>query len=300
MKKGSTDDEKSRHELEEKEYQTKQEEWIEIENDVINYQKQFAENATQDEIRIGKEAACKLIEKFYPLLKKYILLFKTGQINFQDSDIKTFVGTFINNPRLHIALKKKKSKSEYKAEIYKRFGFVIETYGQLPENEMLVDLQMLLLILAKRYKQVGKNFCAYVHNCFKFEVSRYIKKYIENPINISYKNVSYKDSDNGSDDKSLDTFYEDLYYEPENGVPDSLWTTGKTCSEIFNNLTPLERKILVEYYAEELNDKQIAETLGLHINTVNQKRRQITYKLAETLNMDLNQIRRNRHSGRKN
>lgn len=279
-------------------FEEKQEEWQDIENFVIVYKKQFEPDATEEDIKLSKDAALELITRFNPLFKKYIILFKTGQIDFRDSDIKTFVSTFIDDPRLHRALKRTKSRTEYRADIYRKFGFVLETYGQLSEEDILVDMQMLLLTLARRYKQVGKNFCAYVHNCFRYEVSRYIKKFIKNPINISYKNTSYEDTNNGIGDGEINNVHEDLYYEPENGIPNMTWINGETCSEIFSLLNPLERKIIVKYYAEEFNDKQIADALGLHINTVNQKRRQSIAKLADKLNIDLSSVKRNRHSGR--
>lgn len=277
----------------------KQEEWADIENCVNLYKKQFEPGATDDDIKISKEAAGELVTRFNPLFKKYIMLFKTGQIDFKDSDIKTFISTFIDDPRLHRALKRQKSRAEYRSDIYKRFGFIIETYGQLSEEDILIDLQMLLLVLAKRYRHVGKNFCAYVHNCFRYEVSRHIKKYIKNPINITYKNVSYEITELGFKDGDMDSIHEDVYYEPENGIPNGTWINGETCSELFGILNPLERKIVVKYYAEEYNDKQIADSLGLHINTVNQKRRQAVATLASVLNIDLNSVKRNRHSGRK-
>lgn len=280
--------------------EAKMEEWDDIENLVLDYKIQFEKENVSDEEKIKADnAALQLITRFNPLFKKYITLLKTGQIDFKDADIKTFVGTFIDDPRLHRALKRKKSRAEYRSDIYKKFNFVLETYGQVPEEDMLVDMQMLLLILAKRYKQMGKNFCAYVHNCFRYEVSRHIKKYIKNPINISYNNITYIDADNGSNDSDLNMIYEDLYYEPENGIPNASWINGNTCSDIFNCLSPLERKIIVKYYIEEFNDKQIADMLALHINTVNQKRRQAIMKIAKESNIDVESIKRNRHSGRK-
>lgn len=276
----------------------KQEEWADIENYVGLYKKQFEPEATQEDIRLAREAADELITRFNPLFKKYIMLFKTGQIDFKDSDIKTFISTFIDDPRLHRALKRQKSRAEYRSDIYKKFGFVMETYGQLSEKDILIDLQMHLLVLARRYKQVGKNFCAYVHNCFRYEVSRHIKKFIKNPINISYKNVPYNNTELGYKDGEIDYIHEDAYHEPENGIPNGSWISGETCSELFSILNPLERKIVVKYYAEEYNDKQIADLLGLHINTVNQKRRQAVATLANILNIDLNSVKRNRHSGR--
>ena len=269
--------------------------WETIENYVLNYKKQFEIEATTKQIEESKEYGRKIIEEFEPLIKKYLLLLKTGQINFFDSDIKIFVSTFIDNPRLHRALKRQKSRSEFKSGIYKKFSFVVETYGQLPEEDIIIDLQMLLLTLAKRYKNVGKNFCAYVHNCYRFEVSRYIKKFIKNPLSTTYKNVEYEKIDNYLPSESL----EDSFYESNNDIPNMDWINGNVDIEAFNVLTPLERKIIVKYYAEKMNDKQIASLLGWHINTVNQKRRKAIDKLADALNISKSEIKRSRHSGSK-
>lgn len=279
-------------------FEEKQEEWTEIENHVFAYQKQFADDATKEEIEIAKQSALTLITKFNPLFKKYMMLLKTGQIDYYDSDIKMFVYTFIDDPRLLGALKREKSRSEFRTGINQKFGFVLETYGKIPEDEMLLDMQFLLLILAQRYKPVGKNFCAYVHNVFRFEVSRHIKKFIANPMNIVYKNTMYEDSNTKNEEDNYESVYEDIYYEPENGIPNMNWISGDTCSDVFNVLTSLERKIIVKYYAEEYNDKQIAESLGLHINTVNQKRRIAVSKVASQLDINIADVVRSRHSGR--
>ena len=79
---------------------------------------------------------------------------------------------------------------------------------------------MCLLILAKRYKNVGKNFCAYVYNAFRHEVARYIKKFINNPLNIQYKNFQFEDWANSNDNSNKILEYEDNYYESLTGLPD--------------------------------------------------------------------------------
>ena len=78
-----------------------------------------------------------------------------------------------------------------------------------------------------------------------------------------------------------------------------LWINGKTCNDPFNILNPLERKIIIKYYIEHYNDKQVAEILGFHINTINEKRRHAVAKLAENLNINILEIKRSRHSGKR-
>lgn len=274
-------------------------EWEEIETLVLTYQKQFEKDATDDTKAAARNAAGKLLDKFSPLFKKYITLIKTVQIDWDDKEMKLFVCSFIDNVQLQKALKRKKQKAEYRNDIYARFNFIKETYGDLTEDEILLDLQTLLLTIAKRYKQMGKNFCAYVYNSYRYEVSRHIKKFIKNPLNIAYKNLQYEDCINGESDYDLEQSYEDNYYEDLTGIPNTAWILGQSCSEIFVELSPLDRKILVKYYLEEWKDKQIAKHFGMHINTVNQRRRSAAKKIASNLNIDLDSIKRTRRSGKK-
>lgn len=274
-------------------------EWTEIENLVLTYQKQFKEGATAQDITEAKKAVLKLIERFSPFFKKYVTLLKTGQINWNDMEMKQFVSSFVDDIELKKALGRKKQSAFYRNEIHQNFNFIVETYGALDEDEILLDLQSLLLTIARRYEQIGKNFCAYVYNSYRYEVARHIKKFIKNPLNITYKNLQYEDCINGTNDYGIQDSYEDNYYEDLTGIPNMSWIQGQNCSDLFSCLSSLDRKILVKYYLEEWKDGQIAENLGMHINTVNQKRRSAAKVIADKLGLDLNSIKRTRKSGKR-
>ena len=280
-------------------YEQRLQEWAEIEELVLTYQKQFQDGANEATITASREAAGILLEKFQPLIKKYTTLLTKSQIDWNDAEMKQFISNFIDDIELKRALARKKQKAHYRNEIHQRFNFVVETYGTLDEEEIILDLQTLLLTIAQRYKQIGKNFCAYVYNSYRYEVARHIKKYIKNPINVTYKNFQYEDCINGNSDFQIEQSYEDNYYEDLTGIPNMSWIQGHSCSDIFSCLTELDRKILVKYYLEEWKDGQIAESLGMHINTVNQKRRSAAKLLAEKLNLDLSSIKRTRKSGKR-
>lgn len=277
----------------------RQADWDEIEEAVLKYQSQFKEDASLDDKSNAKDAANTIISKFSPLLKKYVTLLKTGQIDWNDKEMKLFVCNFIDDPSLQRALQRKKQKAEFRSQIYTNFNFIKETYGDLDDEEILLDLQTLLLTMAQRYKQVGRNFCSYLYNSYRYEVSRHIKRFIRNPINISYKNLEYEDCINGQPDFNLQQSCEDNYYEDLTGIPNSSWMHGENCSEIFANLSPLDRKILVKYYLEEWKDKQIADHFGMHINTVNQRRRSAAKKIAHNMDIEHDSIKRTRRSGKK-
>lgn len=278
---------------------SREEEWAEVEALVMEYKKQFEDDATDKQKEVSKAAAEELLERFYPLFKKYLILLRSGQIDFNDKEMKAFVSSFMDEDSLKRALKRKKQKAEYRAQIYQKFNFVKETYGSVPEDEILVDLQSIFLGMAKRYKQMGRSFCGYLYNSFRYEVSRHIKRFTKNPINIPYKHTQYEDYMKSSREPSIENDFGDKYYEDSLGIPDMTWIQGQSCSDLFAILSPMERKLIVKYYLEEWNDRQISEEFGIHINTVNQKRRKAVGKLANALNIDEKDIKRNRKSGKK-
>lgn len=136
-------------------------EWKEIDDLVFKYQEQFKENATEEAKLEARKAGGQLIEKFRPLFKKYVILLRTGQINFKNSEQKQFVGLFINDTYLKRGLKMKHIHRDVQEQIISKFNFLIEGYGKQEEQEILGDLQTILFTLAKRYKDVGKSFCCY-------------------------------------------------------------------------------------------------------------------------------------------
>ena len=281
-------------------YEKRKKDWDEIEKAVFEYQKQFKDpQVSEEQLRKSKEAGEFIIEKFQPLVNKYLILLTTGQINWNDSEMKLFVSKFIINKELIAALKRKKQKAMYRKEIFKNFNFIKETYGSLPRTEIQSDLQTFLLILAKRYQDKGKNFCAYVYNTYKNEVCRHIKKFIENPININYKNLEYQDYINGEIDNNIENVQEDVLYETITELPNRSWILGENYSDIFNGISQLDKRILVKYYLEEWKDKQIAEYFGLHINTINQRRRKAAKQIAINADFDITFIKRTRRSGKK-
>lgn len=277
----------------------RKEEWEEIEALVLNFQKQFKEECTETEKKYAQECGNILVAKFSPLFKKYIQMFKYANVDWTDRESKEFIALFIDSYELKKALFRKKINAANRAEIYTKFNFIIETYGKTEEEDIIADLSMCLLILAKRYKNVGKNFCAYVYNAFRHEVARHIKKQVKNPLTIWYKNFEFEEWINSGVNPANEIVYEDNYYESLTGLPDITWVNGQSCADIFNKLSTFQRKILVKYYLEDWNDRQIAQYLGTHINTVNQKRRDAITLLCAEAGVPKSELKRSRKSGKK-
>ena len=267
-------------------------EWNEIEELVLNYQYYL----TAEE-KPAINPANELLERFSPLFKKYLSLIKYNQIDFNDMEQKSFVSLFIDDRILRRMLNRKVTPNSYKSDIYQKSNFIKETYGINNEEDILYDLYICFLNVARRYKQIGKNFCAYLYNVYKHEVARFIKAYIKNPLSIPYKNFQYEDFINGSEDALIMEEQESSYYESLTGLPDISWVLGETCSNDFLFLTPLQRKIIVKYYLEDWSDRQIAESMGIQTSSINSKRREALTLLCQHFDVDPSSLKRMRKSG---
>ena len=267
-------------------------EWNEIEELVLNYQYYLI---TEKKPIINP--ANELLERFSPLFKKYLSLIKYNQIDFNDMEQKSFVSLFIDDRILRRMLNRKVTPNSYKSDIYQKSNFIKETYGINNEEDILYDLYICFLNVARRYKQIGKNFCAYLYNVYKHEVARFIKAYIKNPLSIPYKNFQYEDFINGSEDALIIEEQESSYYESLTGLPDMSWILGDTCSCDFLFLSPLQRKIIIKYYLEDWSDRQIAESMGIQTSSINSKRREALSLLCQHFNVEQSSLKRMRKSG---
>lgn len=279
-------------------------EWDVIDNLIEVYQKSSNEGFCGNK-EDGDRAATLLLEKFRPVFKKYIALLKTGQINFSDSEQKQFVALFMDEKHLRKSLASKNpiDYSTRQVIIYK-FGFIKETYGQLDEDEILTDLYVIFFILARRYKKTNRSFCCYLYNAFKYEMFRHIKSFTNNPANIYYKNISYEEVTIDGDLQLVNEYdkipdIESDLSTDDNGQLTSSWVAGLACSEVFMELTPLERKILEMYYIRNMSARQIAETFHIHTNTCNKRRHEAIKKLAARLGFDPDSAVRTRNTSRK-
>lgn len=273
----------------------RKEEWATIDSLISIYQKGITPDADIRDKQASQNASIVLLRKFYPLFRKYLILLSTGQINYRNTEQKQFIKLFIDQPHLKAALNTKNTPIKMRPYIAQKFAFITLSYGQQSTDEILEDLHTLFFILAKRYKPVGKSFCCYCYNSFKFEVARFIKKYLKTPNNIPYKIIDYPTEYIYNDNDGM----EDAICTDAAGNLDASWIQGLTCSDVFSILSPAERRILCRYYIDNWNDSQIAADLGVHMNTLNKKRNMIIKKLAKSLGIDMSKIKRTRKSGRK-
>ena len=275
-----------------------EEEWREIDDLIATYQAQFKEDADDTDRFLANDAGTQLLKRFQPLFKKYVTLLKTGQINFKNSEQRQFVRLFIDTPFLKNLLNKKTIQREYCEQIAIKFNFLVEGYGNLPEDEIYDDLHVLFFTLAKRYKNVGRSFCCYIYNLFKYEVARFVSKYQANPANFHYK-VTTLEEENIMPIMDDYSHIEEIQYEDAQGLPDKTWIAGETCSDLFKGFSRTDRMIFSRYYLQDWNDAQIATMLGIHINTANQRRKAIVQRLCKKCGFSPEDIVRHRKSGKR-
>lgn len=257
--------------LKEQERSKREIEWQEIEELVIQYQKCFYDQSPET-LRKSQQASEELILRFQPLFSKYIRILTKGEINFYDPETRAFVFSFID----------KATRSHYphnKKDIVYKFKFIIKTYGALTSKEILSDITEIFMKLLKRYKQVGRSFCGYLYNAFHHEMSRHVKKFIANPINITYNLDEYKEYVDAY--QLIDDFIADYHDKKE--VLGLEWINGTECEIFFKDLSVMDRKILMEYYINDQNDKEIGDNFGIDMNTANKRRRKALSKLLKAM-----------------
>lgn len=279
------------------EFMGKTDEWERIDNLVTTYQKVFKESPVTDSTKQASDkAGAELIEIFFPFLSKYLSLITTGNIDWNNYEQRLFVAMFMDSKEIRSALYSKSPiRKNLKEIINARFNFVKETYGHYEEDYIMIDLQMLFFILAKRYKKTNRSFCCYLYNAYYFEVFRHIQKLLKNPLNIHYRSISY-DLDSPEVKQIEDKIDMDYYLiTNEEGLPTLNWIFGMDCTEGFDKMTPLERKILTKYYIEKKADSDIAEELGIHTNTCNNKRHIALKKLCEAKGLNISDVKRCRN-----
>lgn len=272
--------------------------WEIIENLVLEYQKQFEDKDDKIQKMKSDDAGYELIKRFYPLVRKYMIMIKTGELSFRNVESKMFVATFIDDRELQRYMGRKYMPRNMKEKALEKFAFVKHTYGSQSDDDILSDLHMCLLILARRYKQTGRNFCGYVYQVYRYEVSRHIKKYIKDIFSGDYRKVEL---DKGEVLAHL-TYNEKDYierhetYEDNMGIPDVDWIAGIDCSPSFKALTNRERFYIVKYYMEEYSDRDLADMLGITIARANTERREAARSLAYFCDISPENIIRKKNS----
>jgi RNA polymerase sigma factor (sigma-70 family) len=167
-----------------------------------------------------------------------------------------------------------------------------------------------------KYHKENGTFHMYVSKCFHFEAKRFLDKLIEDPV-INHTVPLLNDRDNLdtdckieqhviTDDKAEYDFNkmidnasryimirdsDKLVFKEQEEIEyndiESLnfnWTNGITCSEIFKDLTSLEREIIVLVYIKRMTVRKISEIYNMNKSDINKIKNSAIEKLKASLN----------------
>lgn len=196
-------------------------------------------------------------------------------------------------------------------------------FSCLSKEDIKQEISNIFLDMSIRYKDTKPSFQNHIDKNFHFYVFRHFEKHTKDPLSrggCSQETLLYPNSiasiQHIDGDTSLSHIIRDVQFDidmtnkeleisidqsimnsliptlntsskPISILDDSFfdinWINGITCSEVFETLTPFERKILVMWYIEKKTDSQIAEEFGLCRGTINSKRAKAKDKLEVEL-----------------
>jgi RNA polymerase sigma factor (sigma-70 family) len=226
------------------------------------------------------ESGYELIEYFELYINKYYKILKKGLINLNDKESRSFITMFIDDLKARRALARSYQPTEARREAYKAASMLASMCKNIPDEDILQELRYNMLLMAKRYKNKGKSFTAYVSSSFKFYVQNTISEMTLDPIvHACELNLRFDEELCLEKAEDIEKEISDMYMEKAKNLKmveeDELgprWESGLTCGEEFEDLTPNQRMIIKMKYDEGKSDLDIAEKIGLHRNTIRRQR----------------------------
>lgn len=172
-----------------------------------------------------------------------------------------------------------------------------------------------------KFHKANGTFHMYVSKCFHWEAYRYLSKLINDPL-THFEVIHLCDQ---FDDMDIDSEAPEVFIEDENATLniqktldmisrqddiknaetltlkeqepissydiDSLnfnWTNGVTCSELFQELTPYEREIIILSFIKNKTDIEIGNIYGCHRATINDHKKKAVNKIkARAIEMNI-------------
>lgn len=233
------------------------------------------------------EAAEKLIDNYRGFIAIYKNLLCDGTIYPNNVRMRQFIGLFIMRYEVRKSLDKYNYMPNVKRAIYSTAKMISDNCKCFSKTEINHELIIILLDMAKRYTR-GKNptFHTYVEKGFNYRLKKRIEDLIKDPLIrndwLSYIDQQYEDTAQTNiieSDVVIESIQQDIDIRnckkltiAGSGL-NLNWINGITATGIFKKLSPLERQILIMYYAEKKGDEEIAIELGYRAReTVNRKR----------------------------
>lgn len=240
------------------------------------------------------------MEKVHPTLRSFMFLYCTKE---EREEYKGSPAKLYNNITEKIYL------------LFNKYSYS-DIYNELVLALLNMASKYKITSEGDKYHKENGTFHMYVSKCFHFEAKRFLDKLIEDPI-INHSVPLLEDRDDLdiecdveqhviADDKaeadfnkminnaSRDIMIRDsdkLVFKEQEEIEyndiESLnfnWTNGITCSEIFKDLTSLEREIIVLIYIKRMTIKRVSEIYNISRTDINRIRDSAINKLKDILN----------------
>lgn len=226
-------------------------------------------------------------KKMNGFLGKYYKLFRKGTINFKNKESRRFVNLFIADPGVRKGMQKSRQSKHVRDEANKSMRKVSTSLRFMDDEEIKNELIALFINKCNRYTYTGRSFRAYLSNSYFFDAYRFV-----NNLQKKYEPYVHMQADllHIAEDLVLDTEMETevndsvFNQSPVMFLDDELgnaWVRGLTCGDEFKDLTPLQRMITKFNHFDGMSDREIADVMGMHINTIFRQRKKAALLIEE-------------------
>lgn len=226
---------------------------------------------------------------------KYYNLLRYGRVDFKDKDTRKFISCFVKDKGFAERMRKFYQYKDDKAQARRTVQFLEQMLKSVSDEDLMQDLRMLFLQQAlrweKRYKH--EHFQGYLYGSYGYTLHHHLKRMFKQNDSYGLKSSIIHYQDDQYNDKSSNIKTEDSIFAQEpmirSDFDDELgnsWVRGLTCGEEFHNLTPLQRLVVKLHDNDGYTDGNIADMMGVHINTIFRQRKkayEIIHKTVDRL-----------------
>lgn len=229
-----------------------------------------------------------LLNSFEPYFKSFTMLFFSGKMDFSNKSQRIFVSKFLKENK-HIKNKFSNS-SKFAIENKEKSTFALmmirRISGTLDSNELVNNMTVTLLTLAKRYRYVGKSFLAYLVTAFPHELYRQLKAY---NFGLAFDQSSYFDAGYSIEPSTIPLEKDTkllLNLDGDFELSHTEWLSGETASEPFKSMSRDERYVLSKYYEAKFfnracSDREIGMQIGKNVRSINRIRNRVIKRLQK-------------------
>lgn len=222
----------------------------------------------------------KLIKQYHWFLMKYYHVMAFGQMDYSSYDLRKFICCYLKDQKWIQNLSRGKYHShEVKKEAERICMMLHRCYqhehldrSDYPHDDLYHDLTIVFLKCASDYVEMQVGFEKYMYATFRYRWKRFCdQKLKETMPNASLR---YWDEHEKIEQAPFASGeWADLFEETD--LNHASWINGQMASFPFDQLSALQRMILVKFYITGYTDKELSKATGYHPVYINRMRNQL-------------------------